>query len=185
MGANCSTGSNKLHESLQTRFYSTGHGADYLCSRNANMSNKIGDRHVPDQKSSLSHMDLMLAESRISMYDNVPAQLTCSTPSLTNLGKDFKTNEVFNRSNRQHKRNLASSDLGLESYPASSNDELSDYEDEDGDDVSREVLRLRENKKSSQFSHLDDLSSSPRQRRHKVRWHSFERSSRPEQFSSM
>ena len=125
-------------------------------------------------------MDLMLAESRISMYDNVPAQLTCSTPSLTKLGEDFETNDTFKRTNAQQKRNLASSDQRLGSYPASSNDELTDCED-DADDVSKEVLRLREIKKDSAD---DDLSLST-QRRHKVRWHSFERSSRPEQFRSM
>lgn len=125
-------------------------------------------------------MDLMLAESRISMYDNVPVQLTCSTPSLTKLGDDFESNDVFKKTNAQQKRNLAASDQRLESYPTSSNDELSDCED-DADDVSGEVLRLREIKESS--AQDDMILSSPR--RHKVRWHSFERSSRPEQFSSM
>ena len=137
------------------------------------------DRKVPKQITSLSHLDLSLGqEERGSFYDNVSPSLSVSTPSISNVGKEANPHVLCAGENRTQKRNLASS-ADLDSYSASSNDELSDCEqDDDLVDLPGDLMKLRSVRTFEKQS--NDDSSSPKAHRTKVRWHSFERTSRPE-----
>lgn len=138
------------------------------------------DRLVPDQLSPFSHLDLCIAQGRASVYDNLSPTLSVSTPSISNAGKDLNKNDELRNTNRTQKRNLTSSDLGLESYSASSNEELSDFErDDEIDDLPGDLSMLRSIRNSERQCN-NDMTPSTTATRPKVRWHSFEKTSKPE-----
>ncbi|KAJ7356191.1 Dynein light chain Tctex-type [Desmophyllum pertusum] len=138
------------------------------------------DRLVPDQLSPFTHLDLCIAQGRASVYDNLSPALSVSTPSISNVGKDLNKNDELRNANRTQKRNLTSSDLGLESCSASSNEELSDFErDDEIDDLPGDLSMLRSIRNSERQCN-NDMAPSSRVTRPKVRWHSFEKSSKPE-----
>ena len=144
------------------------------------------DRLVPDQLSPFTHLDLCLSQGRASVYDNLSPTLSVSTPSISNLGKDVNRNEEFGGTIRCQKRNLATSDFGLESCSASSNDELSDLErDDEINDLPGDLSMLRTIRNSErQCRDAEKGLSSPRAERPKLRWHSFEKSSKPDIYVS-
>lgn len=138
------------------------------------------DRLVPDQLSPFSHLDLCITQGRASVYDNLSPALSVSTPSISNVGKDLNKNNELKHSNRTQKRNLTSSDLGLESYSASSNEELSDLErDDEIDDLPGDLSMLRSIRNSERQCN-NDMAPSSTVTRPKVRWHSFEKTSKPD-----
>ena len=138
------------------------------------------DRLVPDQLSPFSHLDLCITQGRASVYDNLSPALSVSTPSISNVGKDLNKNDELKHSNRTQKRNLTSSDLGLESYSASSNEELSDLErDDEIDDLPGDLSMLRSIRNSERQCN-NDMAPSSTVTRPKVRWHSFEKTSKPD-----
>ena len=138
------------------------------------------DRLVPDQLSPFTHLDLCIAQGRRSVYDNLSPALSVSTPSISNVGKDLNRNDQLRNSGRTQKRNLTSSDLGLESYSASSNEDLSDFERDDViDDLPGDLSMLRSIRNSERKCN-NDVAPSSAATRPKVRWHSFEKTSKPE-----
>lgn len=138
------------------------------------------DRLVPDQLSPFSHLDLCIAQGRASIYDNLSPTLSVSTPSISNVGKDLNKNDELKNTNRTQKRNLTSSDLGLESCSGSSNEELSDFErDDEIDDLPGDLSMLRSIRNSERQCN-NDMAPSLTATRPKVRWHSFEKTSKPE-----
>lgn len=139
------------------------------------------DRHGADPLTPFSHLDLCIAPGRTSIYDNLSPTLSASTPSISNVGKDLNKNDRLHYKTRNQKRNLtASSDLGLESCSGSSNDPLSDLEcDDEIADLPGELSMLRSIRNSEKQCSVDMVHSS-RVERPKVRWHSFEKSVKPE-----
>ncbi|XP_078369668.1 stAR-related lipid transfer protein 13-like isoform X8 [Oculina patagonica] len=136
------------------------------------------DRLVPDQLSPFSHLDLCIAQGRASIYDNLNPALSVSTPSISNVGKDLNKNDELR--NRTQKRNLTSSDLGLESSSGSSNEELSDFErDDEINDLPGDLSMLRSIRNSERQCN-NDMAPSSTATRPKVRWHSFEKTSKPD-----
>ena len=138
------------------------------------------DRLGHDQLSTFTHLDLCLSQGRASVYDNLCPNLSVSTPSISNVGKDVNKNDSLSGTIRSQKRNLANSDLGLESCSASSNDDLSEQDDE-VDDLPGDLSMLRTIRNSErQCRDLEKGLSSPKVERPKLRWHSFQKSSRPD-----
>lgn len=138
------------------------------------------ERLVADPLAPFSHLDLCIAQGRASIYDNLSPALSASTPSISNVGKDLNKNDQLRSSTRNQKRNLTSSDLGLDSCSGSSNDALSDLEREDEiDDLPGDLSMLRSIRNSEKQCN-DDMGPSSRAERPKIRWHSFEKTSKPE-----
>ncbi|XP_022788234.1 stAR-related lipid transfer protein 13-like isoform X4 [Stylophora pistillata] len=137
-------------------------------------------RLVPDHLSPITHLDLCIAQGRRSVYDNLSSTLSASTPSISNVGKDLNRNDQLRNSSRTQKRILTSSDLGLESYSASSNEDLSDFErDDEIDDLPGDLSMLKSIRNSERKCN-SDVAPSSTATRPKVRWHSFEKTSKPE-----
>ena len=125
-------------------------------------------------------MDLCITQGRKSVYDNLSSTLSASTPSISNVGKDLNRNDQLRNSGRTQKRILTSSDLGLESYSASSNEDLSDFErDDEIDDLPGDLTMLKSIRNSERKCN-NDVAPSSTATRPKVRWQSFEKTSRPE-----
>ncbi|XP_015765354.1 PREDICTED: stAR-related lipid transfer protein 13-like isoform X1 [Acropora digitifera] len=138
------------------------------------------DKPVTDPLAPFSHLDLCVASGRTSLYDNLSPNLSHSTPSISNVGKDFNKNNRPPCSTRTQKRNLIGSDLGLESCSGSSNDALSDLErDDEIGDLPADLSMLQSIRKSEKECNAD-MTPSSRAERPRVRWHSFERSVKPE-----
>lgn len=135
---------------------------------------------APEHLSPITHLDLCITQGRKSVYDNLSSTLSASTPSISNVGKDLNRNDQLRNSGRTQKRILTSSDLGLESYSASSNEDLSDFErDDEIDDLPGDLTMLK-SKRNSERKCNNDVAPSSTATRPKVRWHSFEKTSRPE-----
>lgn len=135
---------------------------------------------APEHLSPITHLDLCIAQGRKSVYDNLSSTLSASTPSISNVGKDLNRNDQLRNSGRTQKRILTSSDLGLESYSASSNEDLSDFErDDEIDDLPGDLTMLKSIRNSERKCN-NDVAPSSTATRPKVRWHSFEKTSRPE-----
>lgn len=135
---------------------------------------------MADPLAPFSHLDLCIAQGRASIYDNLSPALSVSTPSISNVGKDFNKNDQLQCSTRNQKRNLVSSDLGIESCSGSSNEALSDLErDDEIDDLPGDLSMLR-TIRNSEKQCSDDMQPSSSAERPKVRWHSFEKTSKPE-----
>lgn len=135
---------------------------------------------APEHLSPITHLDLCITQGRKSVYDNLSSTLSASTPSISNVGKDLNRNDQLRNSGRTQKRILTSSDLGLESYSASSNEDLSDFErDDEIDDLPGDLTMLKSIRNSERKCN-NDVAPSSTATRPKVRWHSFEKTSRPE-----
>lgn len=135
---------------------------------------------APENLSPITHLDLCITQGRKSVYDNLSSTLSASTPSISNVGKDLNRNDQLRNSGRTQKRILTSSDLGLESYSASSNEDLSDFErDDEIDDLPGDLTMLKSIRNSERKCN-NDVAPSSTATRPKVRWHSFEKTSRPE-----
>lgn len=138
------------------------------------------DRLVADPLAQFTHLDLCIAQGRASVYDNLSPALSASTPSISNVGKDLNKNDQLRSSSRNQKRILTSSDLGLESCSGSSNEALSDLErDDEIDDLPGDLSMLRSIRNSEKQCN-DDMAPSSTAARPKVRWHSFEKTSKPD-----
>jgi len=138
------------------------------------------DRLVADPLAQFTHLDLCIAQGRTSVYDNLSPALSVSTPSISNVGKDLNKNDQLRSSGRTQKRNLTSSDLGLESCSGSSNEGLSDFErDDEIDDLPGDLSMLRSIRNSEKQCNVD-IAQASTPTRPKVRWHSFEKSSKPD-----
>ena len=138
------------------------------------------DRLVADPLAQFTHLDLCITQGRSSVYDNLAPGLSASTPSISNVGKDLNKNDQLRSSTRNQKRNLTVSDLGLESCSGSSNEGLSDFEgDDEINDLPGDLSMLRSIRNSEKQCN-DDMAPSSTAGRPKVRWHSFEKTSKPE-----
>lgn len=138
------------------------------------------DNLLADPLNQFTHLDLCISQGRASVYDNLAPGLSASTPSISNVGKDLNKNDQLRSSTRNYKRNLTSSDLGIESCSGSSNEGLSDFErDDEINDLPGDLSMLR-SIRNSEKQCSDDMSPSSTAGRPKVRWHSFEKTSKPE-----
>ena len=138
---------------------------------------RVRNRKLPTQLSAVSHLDLSLSPERDSYYDNLsPKSLSASTPSISNVGKDSCQEQTF-ETKRTQKRNLTSSG-DVDQFSASSNDDLSDFEQEDDlVDLPRDLMKLRSVRSTG--GHQENGAEQSKPHRAKVRWHSFERTTRP------
>lgn len=113
---------------------------------------------------------------RSSLYDNMPSGISLSTPSISSCSGNHDNGIDSKTSSNNNRTNLTSSDLGL--TDTLSADELSDLEE--NDDVPSDLLNIKNSRRYTTPTKNATTEEPSSSNRHKAcRWHSFERSSRP------
>ncbi|XP_020905172.1 rho GTPase-activating protein 7 isoform X2 [Exaiptasia diaphana] len=112
---------------------------------------------------------------RSSLYDNMPSGISLSTPSISSCSGNNDNGIDSKTSSNNNRTKLTSSDLGL--ADTLSADELSDLEE--NDDVPSDLMNIK-NTRIYTTPTKNATTEEPSSNRHKAcRWHSFERSSKP------
>lgn len=138
------------------------------------------DRISPNKLISPLNLSLQEEGIRSSLYDNMPSGISLSTPSISSVSNENNQGSALRKSHKNYRTNFTTSDLELAETGLSA-DELSDTEEYERDDVPSELVNVKNTRRYTSPSRNGTSSDgSPKSHRQKTRWHSFERSSKPQ-----
>lgn len=111
---------------------------------------------------------------RSSLYDNLPSGISLSTPSISSCSNDNNIEALDLR--KTTRNNRTNSDVGI--ADTSSADDLTDFDEHD--DMPSELMNLKNSRRYTTPTKNGTTQEPSSPNRHKAcRWHSFERSSKP------
>lgn len=177
-GSDVSTAGSNSHSSSSLR--QKAGSTDVLNERCINSNVRQLSLQAVDRISSnklISPLNVSMQEGgirRSSLYDNLPSGISLSTPSISSCSNDNTINN-FDGSDltKSSRNNRTNSDIG-----ALSADDLSDLEEHD--DVPSELMNLKNSRKYTTPTKNATTEEPSSPNRHKAcRWHSFERTSKP------